>query len=116
MLKQRPSELRIMFQASFGGVAIMSESGFDLLSLLPAFVVVASFGGGAILSESGFDLLSQLLAFDPDRRISCEDAMNHRWFSEAPLPTKKELMPMFNPRGEEGAKKPVPNNMMFGRK
>jgi len=60
----------------------------------------AGYGGGAILTEAGFDLLSGLLAYDPEARLSAGDALRHRWFTEAPLPQKRELMPMFNPRKE----------------
>ncbi len=51
-----------------------------------------------MLTEAGFDLLSQLLAYDPAKRISAADALNHRWFKETPLPQKQELMPTFAPR------------------
>lgn len=51
-----------------------------------------------MLTESGFDLLSQLLAWDPEQRITVEAALEHPWFSETPLPQKKELMPTFAPR------------------
>jgi len=75
VLKQMPSQLRQRFTSG------------------------ASFGGGtATLTEAGFDLLSRLLAWDPEQRITTEEALQHRWFSEPPLPQKKELMPMFAPR------------------
>ena len=63
------------------------------------FTSGASFGGStATLTEAGFDLLSRLLAWDPEQRLTTEEALQHRWFSEPPLPQKKELMPMFAPR------------------
>ncbi|GAX80600.1 hypothetical protein CEUSTIGMA_g8035.t1 [Chlamydomonas eustigma] len=68
VLKQLPSQLRNKFQNSFGG---------------------------AVITEAGFDLLSQLLAWDPERRITAEAALKHKWFAEAPLPQKQELMPTF---------------------
>ncbi|KAM6570236.1 hypothetical protein CsatB_018221 [Cannabis sativa] len=45
-----------------------------------------SFIGSPVLTDSGFDLLSKLLAYDPEKRITVEEALNHRWFVEAPLP------------------------------
>ncbi|PON77361.1 Serine/threonine protein kinase [Parasponia andersonii] len=45
-----------------------------------------SFIGSAVLSDSGFDLLSKLLTYDPEKRITAEAALNHGWFLEAPLP------------------------------
>ncbi|KAE8793570.1 Cyclin-dependent kinase G-1 [Hordeum vulgare] len=42
-----------------------------------------SFTGGLTLSEAGFDLLNRMLTYDPETRISAEDALNHEWFCEA---------------------------------
>lgn len=46
----------------------------------------ASFTGAPSLSEFGLDLLNKLLAYDPEKRITAETALNHGWFHEAPLP------------------------------
>lgn len=54
-----------------------------------------SFTGSPVLSDSGFDLLNRLLTYDPERRITAEDALNHEWFREVPLPKTKEFMPTF---------------------
>ncbi|XP_062168327.1 cyclin-dependent kinase G-2-like [Alnus glutinosa] len=45
-----------------------------------------SFTGSPVLSNLGFDLLSKLLAYDPEKRITAEAALNHDWFREVPLP------------------------------
>lgn len=54
-----------------------------------------SFTGSPVLSDSGFDLLNKLLTYDPEKRITAEDALNHEWFHEVPLPKSKEFMPTF---------------------
>lgn len=36
------------------------------------------------------------------QRITADEALNHRWFQEVPLPTCKELMPTFPPRHAGG--------------
>ncbi|XP_020571931.1 cyclin-dependent kinase G-2-like isoform X2 [Phalaenopsis equestris] len=55
----------------------------------------ASFLGRPCLSATGFNLLTKLLAYDPEKRITAEDALNHPWFHESPLPTTKDFMPRF---------------------
>ncbi|KAL6899360.1 hypothetical protein ACP4OV_006018 [Aristida adscensionis] len=60
-----------------------------------------SFTGGLTLSESGFDLLSRLLSYDPEKRISADDALNHEWFCEVPLPKTKDFMPTFPALNEQ---------------
>lgn len=54
-----------------------------------------SFSGRPTLSEAGFDLLNKLLTYDPEKRITAEDALNHDWFREVPLPKEKDFMPTF---------------------
>ena len=36
------------------------------------------------LTNNGLDLMLKLLAFDPDQRISAEDALKHPYFRENP--------------------------------
>lgn len=85
----------------------------------------ASFTGTTVLSESGFDLLNRLLTYDPEmvflvklvlynlqvrrccpylsisffhmQRITADEALEHDWFCEVPLPTSKDFMPTFPP-------------------
>ncbi|KAJ1380459.1 Serine/threonine-protein kinase, active site [Sesbania bispinosa] len=55
----------------------------------------ASFTGSPVLSELGFDLMKKLLTYDPEKRITAEDALLHGWFREAPLP-KSDFKPVFS--------------------
>ncbi|KAI3730848.1 hypothetical protein L1987_62026 [Smallanthus sonchifolius] len=54
-----------------------------------------SFTGSRVLSDAGFDLLNKLLTYDPEKRITAEEALNHEWFREVPLPKSKDFMPTF---------------------
>jgi cell division cycle 2-like protein len=60
----------------------------------------ASFSGRPTLSEAGFDLLNRLLTYDPNKRISSDEALNHEWFRELPLPKSKEFMPTCPPMND----------------
>lgn len=55
----------------------------------------ASFTGSPALSESGLDLLSRLLTYNPEMRITAEEALDHPWFREVPLPNSTDFMPSF---------------------
>ncbi|VFQ65021.1 unnamed protein product [Cuscuta campestris] len=59
---------------------------------------VASFTGSAVLSDTGLDLLNRLLSYNPEKRITADDALNHAWFHECPLPKSKEFLPTFPPK------------------
>ncbi|KAI4383599.1 hypothetical protein MLD38_009415 [Melastoma candidum] len=54
-----------------------------------------SFTGSPVLSDAGFDLLNKLLTYDPEKRITADDALNHEWFREVPHPKSKDFMPTF---------------------
>ncbi|CAJ2664231.1 unnamed protein product [Trifolium pratense] len=64
-------------------------------SMLRMKFPAASFIGMPVLSESGFDLLYKLLAYDPEKRISAEAALQHDWFREGPLP-RSDFNPIFS--------------------
>lgn len=63
------------------------------------------------LSDKGFNLLQGLLTLCPAKRLSAEDALQHPWFSEHPLPKDKRLMPTFKVRQRDSSgvtRKPRP--------
>ncbi len=39
----------------------------------------------ARLSDLGFELFLRMIDMDPDRRISAEDALHHRYFTSSPI-------------------------------
>ncbi|KAL3650848.1 hypothetical protein CASFOL_007251 [Castilleja foliolosa] len=53
--------------------------------LYDKFDAARSEKGGPVLTEKGFDLLCRLLAYDPQNRISAQDALDHEWFDESNL-------------------------------
>ena len=55
----------------------------------------SSFAGGAYLGDAGFDLLARLLEYDPKRRITADEALQHAWFRELPAPRACDQMPAF---------------------
>jgi len=56
------------------------------------------------LTEAGFDLLNRLLTYDPSKRISAAEALEHPYFGESPLPKAADMMPTF-PSSHEGSGK-----------
>ena len=53
------------------------------------------FDGRPPLSETGFDLLRGLLGLCPETRLSAQEALDHPWFREHPLPKDPDMMPTF---------------------
>jgi len=45
------------------------------------------------VTEKGFDLLQRFLSYNPEKRISAEEALRHAWFREDPLPKHPDLLP-----------------------
>ncbi|PRQ17036.1 putative protein-serine/threonine kinase CMGC-CDK-PITSLRE family [Rosa chinensis] len=45
------------------------------------------FTGSPMLTASGLDLLTKLLTYDPEKRITVDDALSHDWFKDYPEPS-----------------------------
>lgn len=58
------------------------------------------------LTENGLDLMSKLLTYDPEKRITAEEALKHPYFKESPLPKDPSMFPTF-PSKASGEKRKV---------
>ncbi|KAJ1919426.1 hypothetical protein H4219_002018 [Mycoemilia scoparia] len=58
------------------------------------------------LTASGVDLLSQMLICDPKQRITAEEALQHPYFNESPLPKDPSMLPTWPAKsaGEQRSK------------
>ena len=45
-------------------------------------------GGRAARNLEAIDSLEQLLKYDPEKRISCQEALKHAYFNTAPAPAE----------------------------
>ncbi|TFK57333.1 Pkinase-domain-containing protein [Heliocybe sulcata] len=59
------------------------------------------------LTNAGLDLLSKMLTYDPEQRITAEEAMQHPYFKESPLPKHPDLFGSF-PSAAAGEKRRKP--------
>lgn len=55
-----------------------------------------------VLSEAGFDLLSSMLRYDPNKRITATQSLQHPWFTEEPRMASIEEMPKFEQPKKKG--------------
>ncbi|KAI6192098.1 putative serine/threonine-protein kinase [Aphelenchoides bicaudatus] len=60
-------------------------------------------------SEAALELMQQLLTLDPNRRISCNAALKHQFFTEDPKPASPDSFPTW-PAKSEGFKPPPKQN------
>ncbi|GBE78309.1 Serine/threonine-protein kinase ppk23 [Sparassis crispa] len=59
------------------------------------------------ITAAGLDLMSRLLTYDPEMRISAEEALHHPYFSESPFPKHPDLFGSF-PSAAAGEKRRKP--------
>jgi len=45
-----------------------------------------------VLDDAGMDLLQKLLCYDPNKRISAIDALNHEYFKDLAKPPSNQLI------------------------
>ncbi|KAL5507736.1 SSN3 [Sanghuangporus vaninii] len=45
-----------------------------------------------IRSKDGYDLLRRLFAYDPEKRLTAREALEHKWFQEEPIPTRNAFL------------------------
>ncbi|MEW5307549.1 MAG: hypothetical protein WDW36_009937 [Sanguina aurantia] len=88
------------------GLTALPHYGKSQFRVLPSTLrsrFTSAFGGSAAtLTEAGLDLMQAMLAYDPERRLTAHEALEHRWFKESPLPQKQALMPQFATLKEGG--------------
>uniref|UniRef100_A0A6M2DK56 cyclin-dependent kinase n=1 Tax=Xenopsylla cheopis TaxID=163159 RepID=A0A6M2DK56_XENCH len=57
------------------------------------------------LSPRGLDLLNGFLTYDPDKRITSEEALQHNYFKEVPLPIDPAMFPTWPAKSELGTRR-----------
>jgi cell division cycle 2-like protein len=62
---------------------------------------VQSYTGGNVLSDQGYQLLKSLLCYNPSKRLSAAEALQHPYFTESPLPQTSALMPTYPSSNEK---------------
>ncbi|KAH0458505.1 hypothetical protein IEQ34_013820 [Dendrobium chrysotoxum] len=67
-----------------------------------------------MVSDDALDLISKMFTYDPKARISTQQALEHRYFSSIPAPTKPALLPRPPPKGESLNEKPLDLNLECG--
>ncbi|MQM09444.1 hypothetical protein Taro_042309 [Colocasia esculenta] len=65
-------------------------------------------------SDDALDLLLKMLTYDPKTRISAQQALEHRYFTSIPAPTKPALLPRPAPKGESLSHRPPDLNVQKG--
>ncbi|PAV55749.1 hypothetical protein WR25_03809 [Diploscapter pachys] len=60
------------------------------------------------LNQGGWELLNKFMTYDPEKRITASQALEHQWFKDDPKPTSRELFPTF-PAKSEQHKAPPPS-------
>ncbi|KAE9547268.1 hypothetical protein FO519_009520 [Halicephalobus sp. NKZ332] len=58
--------------------------------------------GSDVISENGLALLNGLLVYDPNNRLTADQALKSPWFEERPLPTPPEQFPTWPAKSEKG--------------
>eukprot|EP00891_Asterochloris_glomerata_P005265 jgi/Astpho2/5265/fgenesh1_pm.00074_%23_26_t len=118
LLLRRPwfigtSDLDVLSKV-FAALGTPTEAQWPDMRALPNFVEYSRTEApplGSIIkgaSEDALDLLAKMMQFDPKRRITLQDALAHRYFTSAPLPTTPAQLPKPKPRSTSEAPPVMP--------
>jgi len=55
-----------------------------------------------MLTDKGLDLIKKFLTYDPKKRISCDEALNHLYFEESPVAIHPSMFPTWPAKSEQG--------------
>lgn len=58
-----------------------------------------------MLTECGLGLLTKFLTYDPAQRITAEEALQHPYFNEPPLPIDPAMFPTWPAKSELGQRR-----------
>ncbi|VVC27767.1 Hypothetical protein CINCED_3A014110 [Cinara cedri] len=58
-----------------------------------------------ILTDIGYDLLRKMLTYNPSTRVTAEDALKHKYFSEMPLAIDPAMFPTWPAKSEGGTRR-----------
>ncbi|OWF44048.1 cyclin-dependent kinase 11B-like [Mizuhopecten yessoensis] len=59
---------------------------------------------GSYFTDMGFDLLNRFLTYNPEKRITAEEATIHSYFKESPLPVDPSMFPTWPAKSEQPRK------------
>lgn len=62
------------------------------------------------VSENCLDLLNGLLTYDPVKRMTAAEALQHPFFNESPYPKDESMMPTFPSQHDKMGSKPKTNH------
>lgn len=93
-------------ETTFKALGTPTEAIWPGMKKLPLYVDFENFPRTSLralftaASNEALDLLEKMLIFDPTKRISAENALKHKYFSESPRPTPPENLPKITPKGK----------------
>jgi len=107
--KSEANQLNLIFQ-SLGTPNDRIWPGYSQLPLLqkmtfadyPVNKLKTRFGH---LTDKGIDLMNRFLTFNPAKRITAEDALDHSFFKEMPIPIDPSMFPTWPAKSELGHRK-----------
>ncbi|KAI4963142.1 hypothetical protein ZWY2020_019656 [Hordeum vulgare] len=91
---------------------LQGSSDIDQLEDLCSALELQSLLNGQTCDDA-LDLLSRMFTYDPKARITAQQALEHRYFSSVPAPTKPNLLPRPKLKGDPGNDK-IPDLNLHG--